>query len=379
MIYFDNGATTFPKPVSVINSINTANKRFGANPGRGGHKLAIKASELVYNARKVTAEFFGVSNPEKVIFSLNCTTAINTVIKGLLNPGDHVIISSLEHNAVLRPLDKLKAKGITYSVAQVIEGDNDETLSNFRNAINEKTKLLVCTYASNVVGIKLPVERICSMCHQYGILCCVDAAQSAGTVPIDLSDSSIDYLCVSGHKGLYGPMGIGALIINCDVIPDSLIEGGTGSNSIDYAQPLILPDKFESGTNNFSGIIGMGEGIKFVSSYGQMKIYKKEIDLLRHIYDKLKLMKKIELYTQRPNIDYYVPVLSFNVKGKNSEEVADELSSKYNIAVRAGLHCAPLAHKSIGTLNTGTVRVVPSVFTTNYDINSLISAVYKII
>ena len=379
MIYFDNGATTFPKPVSVINSINTANKRFGANPGRGGHKLAIKASELVYNARKVTAEFFGVSNPENVIFSLNCTTAINTVIKGLLNPGDHVIISSLEHNAVLRPLDKLKAKGITYSVAQVIEGDNDETLSNFRNAINEKTKLLVCTYASNVVGIKLPVERICSMCHQYGILCCVDAAQSAGTVPIDLSDSSIDYLCVSGHKGLYGPMGIGALIINCDVIPDSLIEGGTGSNSIDYAQPLILPDKFESGTNNFSGIIGMGEGIKFVSSYGQMKIYKKEIDLLRHIYDKLKLMKKIELYTQRPNIDYYVPVLSFNVKGKNSEEVADELSSKYNIAVRAGLHCAPLAHKSIGTLNTGTVRVVPSVFTTNYDINSLISAVYKII
>lgn len=379
MIYFDNGATTFPKPVSVINSINTANKRFGANPGRGGHKLAIKASELVYNARKVTAEFFGVSNPENVIFSLNCTTAINTVIKGLLNPGDHVIISSLEHNAVLRPLDKLKANGITYSVAQVIEGDNDETLSNFRNAINEKTKLLVCTYASNVVGIKLPVERICSMCHQYGILCCVDAAQSAGTVPIDLSDSSIDYLCVSGHKGLYGPMGIGALIINCDVIPDSLIEGGTGSNSIDYAQPLILPDKFESGTNNFSGIIGMGEGIKFVSSYGQMKIYKKEIDLLRHIYDKLKLMKKIELYTQRPNIDYYVPVLSFNVKGKNSEEVADELSSKYNIAVRAGLHCAPLAHKSIGTLNTGTVRVVPSVFTTNYDINSLISAVYKII
>lgn len=379
MIYFDNGATTFPKPISVINSINTANKRFGANPGRGGHKLAIKASELVYNARKVTADFFGVSDPEKVIFSLNCTGAINTVIKGLLNPGDHVVISSLEHNAVLRPLDKLKAKGISYSIAQVVEGDNDETLSNFRNAINEKTKLLVCTYASNVVGIKLPIERICSMCHQYGILCCVDAAQSAGTVPIDLSDSSIDYLCVSGHKGLYGPMGIGALIINCDVIPDSLIEGGTGSNSIDYAQPMILPDKFESGTNNFSGIIGMGEGIKFVSSYGQMKIYKKEIELLCYIYDKLKSMNKIELYTQRPNMDYYVPVLSFNVKGKNSEEVADELSSKYNIAVRAGLHCAPLAHKSIGTLNTGTVRVVPSVFTTNYDINALISAVYKII
>lgn len=379
MIYLDNGATTFPKPASVINSINTANKRFAANPGRGGHKLAVKASELVYNARKVTADFFGVSDPEKVIFSLNCTTAINTVIKGLLNPGDHVVISSLEHNAVLRPLDKLKAKGISYSIAQVVEGDNDETLSNFRKAINENTKLLVCTYASNVVGIKLPIERICSMYHQYGILCCVDAAQSAGTVPIDLSDSSIDYLCVSGHKGLYGPMGIGALIINCNVIPDSLIEGGTGSNSIDYTQPMILPDKFESGTNNFSGIIGMGEGIKFVRSYGQMRIYKKEIDLLRHIYDKLKLMKNIDLYTQRPNIDYYVPVLSFNVKGKNSEEVADELSSKYNIAVRAGLHCAPLAHKSIGTLKTGTVRVVPSVFTTNYDINALISAIYKII
>ena len=379
MIYFDNGATTFPKPISVINSINTANKRYGANPGRGGHKFAIKASEMVYNARKITADFFGAKNPENVIFSLNCTTAINTVIKGLLKSGDHVIISSLEHNAVLRPLEKLKEKGVSYSVAEVVEGDNEATLSNFRDAINENTKLLVCTYASNVVGIKLPIERICSMCHQYNILCCVDGAQSAGTVPINLSDSSIDYLCISGHKGLYGPMGVGALIINCDVIPESLVEGGTGSNSVEYTQPLILPDKFESGTNNFSGIIGMGEGIKFINSYGQMRIYKKEIDILSHIYDKLQSMRNIVLYTQRPNIDYYVPVLSFNVKGKNSEEVAEVLSSKYNIAVRAGLHCAPLAHKSIGTLDIGTVRIVPSVFTTNYDVNALISAIYKII
>ena len=290
-----------------------------------------------------------------------------------------MIISSLEHNAVLRPLEKLKEKGVSYSVAEVVEGDNEATLLNFRNAINENTKLLVCTYASNVVGIKLPIERICSMCHQYNILCCVDGAQSAGTVPINLSDSSIDYLCISGHKGLYGPMGVGALIINCDVIPESLVEGGTGSNSVEYTQPLILPDKFESGTNNFSGIIGMGEGIKFINSYGQMRIYKKEIDILSHIYDKLQSMRNIVLYTQRPNIDYDVPVLSFNVKGKNSEEVAEVLSSKYNIAVRAGLHCAPLAHKSIGTLDIGTVRIVPSVFTTNYDVNALISAIYKII
>ncbi len=378
MIYFDNGATTFPKPANVNDAVNRANKLYGANPGRGGHKLAIKASEMVYDSRKAVADFFGASGPEKVIFTLNCTLALNTVIKGLLKEGDHVIISSVEHNAVLRPIEKLKLKGISYSVAEVFEEDNDKTVDSFRNAINENTRLCVCTCASNVFGTKIPFERICALCHQYGILCCVDAAQGAGIIPIDLSDSSIDYLCIAGHKGLYGPMGTGAIIINCDTIPDSLIEGGTGSNSADYNQPLILPDKFESGTNNFSGIIGLGEGIKFVKKRGSLNIYRQETQLMQYLYDNLKSNKNIILYTNRPNMDYYVPVLSFNHKKLDCESVSEKLSKRYNIATRAGLHCAPLAHKWKNTIDTGTVRVVPSAFSTRNGINALLSAIYNI-
>ena len=377
MIYLDNGATTFPKPKNVVNSVNSALK-YGANPGRGGHKLAVKSSEIVYNSRKTIAEFFNFLKPENVIFTLNCTESLNIVIKGLLKNGDHVVISSLEHNAVLRPVEKLKSRGVSYSVAEVVERDNEKTLNNFRNAINEKTRLVICTYASNVFGIKLPVERICALCHQYGILTCVDAAQTAGIVPIDLSDSSIDYLCLAGHKSLYGPMGTGALIINSGTIPDSLIEGGTGSNSDNYNQPEILPDRFESGTQNLIGIAGLSSGIDFIKSKGIMSIYKKEMLLVKKAYYELKKMNNVTLYTNEPDVEYYVPVLSFNVKGVNCETVSEILSEKYNIATRSGLHCAPLAHKSYNTFETGTVRIVPSVFNTEKDINALLYAVNKI-
>ena len=378
MIYLDNGATTFPKPQIVVNAVNSATRNFSANPGRGGHRMAMKASEMVFESRNTVADFFGVDNPEKVIFTLNCTTALNTVIKGVLHPGDHVIISSYEHNAVVRPLEKLKEKGISYTVAQVVEGDNEQTLNNFRDAIKDNTKLMICTMASNVFGIKLPVERLCALCHQYDILCCVDGAQGAGVVPVDLSNSSIDFLCLASHKSLYGPMGIGVLIINCDTVPDSLIEGGTGSNSFDTRQPEILPDKFESGTNNFSGIIGLNAGIKFVKSKGLMNIYRKEMSLMTYLYKRLKNKNKIILYTEEPNIDFYVPLLSFNVKDYESEKTAEILNSRYGIATRSGLHCAPLAHITKGTEKIGTVRVVPSVFTTKNDIDTLIYAISNI-
>ncbi len=377
MIYLDNGATTFPKPKSVINSVNFALKN-GANPGRGGHRLAVKSSEIIYNSRKTLANFFNINNPENVIFTLNCTEALNIIIKGVLKSGDHVVISSLEHNAVLRPIEKLKKRGVSCTIAEAVERDNEKTLNNFRNAINEKTRLVVCTYASNVFGIKLPVERICALCHQYGILTCVDAAQAAGVVPIDLSDSSIDYLCLAGHKSLYGPMGTGALIINTDTIPDSLIEGGTGSSSDNYNQPEILPDRFESGTQNFIGIAGLSSGIKFVNSKGVLNIYKKEMDFIKKTYFEFKKTDKIILYTEEPDINFNVPVLSFNIDGVDCETVSDILSEKFNIATRSGLHCAPLAHKSYDTIETGTVRIVPSVYTTENDINSLLYAVNKI-
>ncbi len=378
MIYLDNGATTFPKPTNVVNAVINSLRHYGANPGRSGHKLAVKASEIIYDCRKEIADLFNIGNPENVIFTVNCTTAINTVIKGLLKPGDHVVISSYEHNAVLRPLEKLKRKGISYSIVDCVDGDNDATLDNFRNSIRENTKLLVCNYASNVFGVKLPVERICALCHQYDILCCVDGAQTAGIIPIDLSNSSIDYLCIAGHKGLYGPMGTGAIIINTEKIPDSLVEGGTGSSSAQYNQPEILPDKFESGTVNFIGIAGLSAGVKFVKNRGIINIYKHEMELIKYLYDRLNNIDKVDLYTQRPDFDCFVPVLSFNIKDKNSEDVSVMLSDKFNIATRAGLHCAPLAHKSKGTLDIGTVRVVPSLFTTKNDIDMLIRAIHQL-
>lgn len=375
MIYFDNSATTHPKPQSVQAAVNRAVSMYSANPGRGGHRLSMTASQQLYDSRAEVASFFGVKDPSSLVFTQNCTMSLNTVIKGVVKGGDHIVISSLEHNASFRPVNKLKEIGVTYSVAQVYENDGDRTLESFRAAINDRTRLIVCTHASNVTGVKLPVERICAMAHQYGVLTCVDAAQTAGVIPIDLSQSSIDYLCLAGHKSLYGPMGTGALIINCDTIPDSLIEGGTGSNSESPEQPSVIPDRFESGTCNLPGIIGMAQGVRFVKSRGVERIYAREMNHIRRIYSRFSRLENVILYTDYPEDYSYLPVLSFNIDGMDSETVSQRLSDRFNIATRAGLHCAPLAHKSVGTLETGTVRVSPSVFTTDYDVNSLINAV----
>lgn len=378
MIYLDNGATTFPKPQNVVRACDNALSYYSANPGRGGHSLAMKANELVYRSRVNIATFFGLDDPSRVVFTLNCTQALNTVIKGTVKQGDHILISSLEHNAVLRPVEKLKNNGVSYTVVPIFERDNEKTLNSFRENIQPNTKLLVITSASNVFGIKLPVERICALCHQYNIITCVDAAQGAGLIPFDLSDSSIDFLCLSGHKGLYGPMGIGALLVNTDTLPDSLIEGGTGSNSAQTSQPEIIPDKFESGTQNLQGIVGMSAGIDFIRSKNPLRLYNHEMKLIQTLYERLSDNNRVELYTEYPEIDYNVPVLSFNVKGIDSETVSEYLSARFQIATRAGLHCAPLAHKSKGTLEIGTVRAVPSAFTTINDINRLVYAIKNI-
>lgn len=377
MIYFDNGATTFPKPKSVVNAVNFAMNNC-ANPGRSGHRLSIKSSEIIYECRQNLAKLFDTDKTEKVIFTNNCTTALNTVIKGTLKDGDHVIISSLEHNAVLRPVAALESSGVSYSIAEVVEGDNDKTLDNFRSLINAKTKMIICTHASNVFGVRLPIERIGAMCRIYGILFCVDAAQTAGVIPISLMNSDIDYLCAAGHKGLYGPMGTGVLIINSDITPGSLTQGGTGSFSSDIAQPETLPDKFESGTPNVSGIAGLNEGVKFVMNRGVSGIEAYESELANLLYSGLGNINNVILYTEQPKAGAYAPVISFNIEGKDCEETADLLNLRYNIAVRAGLHCAPLAHKSYGTLESGTVRAVVSVFNNRSQVNYFINAVNKI-
>lgn len=378
MIYFDNGATTFPKPRGVSVAVNNVLQKYGANPGRSGHNMSLKSAEIMYECRKNLSDFFNASSPENVIFTSNCTSALNTVIEGILKRGDHAVISSLEHNAVVRPLEELKEKEITYSVAECVPYDDEATIDNFRNAMNERTRLVICTHASNVFGIKLPIKRIGALCRLHGVLFCVDAAQTAGVTNISLDDTSIDYLCMSGHKGLYGPMGTGVLIINSDIHPKSLIQGGTGSLSYQKSQPEILPDMYESGTPNLPGIAGLSEGIKFINRCGIEKLERYEMRLAQMFYDNLCKINSIELYTQRPDLIVSVPVISFNIKDMDSEDVADRLN-KFGIAVRAGLHCAPLAHESFDTIDRGTVRIVISAFNTDSDVRYFLSALNKII
>ena len=377
MIYFDNGATTFPKPLAVRRAVYETMQYYGANPGRSGHIMSLKAGEILYDCRKNAAALLGAPSPENIVFTLNCTAALNTVIHGILKSGDHAVISCLEHNAVRRPLEALKDKGVTYSVADVVPGDGEKTLESFRSAIQSNTRLMICTGASNVFGVRLPVERIAAMCRLYGILFCLDAAQTAGCVPIDMQRSGFDFVCCAGHKGLYGPMGTGLLAINTDKLPDSLMQGGTGSASADPLQPEVLPDKYESGTPNLPGIAGLNEGIKFVLRRGEKELLHSEMKLAKRLYDGLARNKKVILYTDRPDEVLAVPVISFNLSERDSEDVAARLSDRFNIAVRAGLHCAPLAHLFYGTGETGTVRAVISAFTTGDQIEYLLSSLQK--
>lgn len=369
MIYLDNSATSYPKPQSVSAAVSAA-VRSSANPGRSGHSLSLASAEKIFSARQTAAKFFGAENEENIIFTQNCTTALNMAIKGLLSSGDHVVVSSLEHNAVMRPLEKMKDMGVSYTKAEVFPADNDKTVDSFRHAINAKTKMIICTHASNVWGIRLPIERLCALAHAYGLLFVVDAAQSAGVIPVDMH-SGYDIVCTAGHKGLYGPMGTGMMILSGNVMPQTIIEGGTGSNSISLIQPDELPDRFESGTPNFPGIAGLKAAIDFVDRRGIDNISAHEFKVIQYLYRSLEKKKKIKLYTPFPEKEHFVPVLSFNVDGYDSEEVGAVLS-RNNIAVRAGLHCAPCAHEAMGTLQCGTVRISPSVFTRMNDIDRVV-------
>ncbi len=374
MIYLDNSATTYPKPLAIYQAVNNAVRMYGFNPGRGGYRQSIRASEKVFETRGIIKKFFNISSEENVIFTSGCTQSLNMVIKGVLKRGDHVVISSMEHNAVLRPVQKLSDNGIiSYTVAEVT-ADNDETLENFRKAINNRTRLFICTHASNVFGIQLPVERLCALAHSYNIMFCLDAAQSAGVLPVDVQGDNYDFVCCAGHKYLYGPMGTGLLLINNDTLLDTLTEGGTGSQSAEAEMPLFYPDRLEAGTANIAGIIGLGAGVGFVSKRGIDNIYKKETRLIKALKERLNTLDKVTVY---PNNDG-APVLSFDMKGRNSEDIARYLSERSDIAVRSGLHCAPLAHKSMGTIDKGTVRISPSVFTTENDIKLLFNSLRKL-
>lgn len=377
MIYFDNSATTYPKPLQVSNAIFHAMKKYGANPGRSGHTMSRKSGEELERCRKTAASLFGAQGSSNVVFTLNCTQALNMVIKGILKPGDHVVTSCIEHNAVMRPLKKLEDMEVTYTAVEVHPGDNEKTLDSFRKGITAKTALIVCTHASNVWGIRLPIERIAALGKIYGIPVLVDGAQSAGILPIDVQEMGIDFLCLAGHKGLYGPMGTGMLITNEADKLDTIIEGGTGTDSMKLCQPKEMPQKFESGTPNMPGICGLRAAMEFVKSRGIEEIFNHESKLIIYLYDNLKKINGVKLYMPRPESNFFVPLLSFNIKGYISDEVGKILDQN-GIEVRTGLQCAPAAHEFGRTSEIGVVRVSPSVFNTKAEVDKLIEMVQSI-
>lgn len=375
MIYLDNGATSFPKPLSVRQNVDISLKKFSANPGRSGHSLSLRAAKEIFECRKRLKELFNVNSEEEIIFTENCTMALNTVIFGLLSEGDHVLISSMEHNSVTRPLESLKDKGVTYSTFDYSYDDN-ETVDNVRNLIKPETKLVICTHASNVFGFRFPIERICALCHAYGILFCVDSAQSAGVFDIDVGTNQYDFVCMSGHKSLYGPMGTGVLILNNRNLKP-LLYGGTGTESVKKSQPEGLPEKFESGTQNMNAISGLKAGVDFVKNRGIKNIYNHEYKLAKRLFNGLANNRKVITYNKSFDYGKVAPVVSFNIDGVYSEDLVAKLN-KYGIMTRGGLHCSPLAHTTMNTIENGTVRVVPGAFNTINDINYLLNVIRKL-
>ena len=373
MIYLDNAATSGRKPPEVKKAVMYALERYSANPGRGGHKSSLAASEAVYYVREKASGFFGGYGAQNVAFTANCTHALNFVIKGIVGKGEHTVVSDLEHNAVMRPL-----KSITdnISVAEVSLYDDNQTVENFKNLIKDDTKLVISTAASNVTGKMLPIKRIGLLCKDRGIPFLVDGAQGGGVIPINMKEMNIDYLCVAPHKGLYAPMSNGILLTKNE-IPKTTIEGGNGTDSLSLFQSAAMPQGFESGTVSVPVICGIGAGIDFVNKTGRQKIYEREIGLINHLYNRLSKYDRIILYTPKPEIMQYAPVLSFNVQGKNSEEIAGILDNN-NIAVRAGFHCSKAAHEKLKTTEIGTVRISPSIFNNKTEIDYLCEIIKKI-
>lgn len=361
LVNFDNAATTYPKPPEVRRAVTEAVLRYGS-AGRGGHALAARTSEMVYDARQTVADFFD-AKVENTIFTLNCTHALNMAIQGILNPGDHVIISDLEHNSVYRPVAALaKAGKIAYSIVRVAP-DPAETMQHFRSAIRPNTKAVVCTIASNVTGQILPYRQIAELCRMHGICFIADGAQACGILPLSLQDDGMHILCTAGHKGLYGITGTGVLMTDCAFPIRPLMQGGTGSASRSPEQPDFLPDRLECGTLGVIGAASLKAGVSFVQQKTTAAIFQHENRLCAQFCAALQDVPEITVYRE-PGVSY-VPLVSFTVKDASPEETAQWLNQQ-GFCLRAGLHCAPLAHEKLKTRD-GTVRFAPSVFSREAD------------
>lgn len=376
IIYMDNAATTYPKPESVYQAIDYFNRFLGANPGRGSNQKALKAGSVLLEAREKLASLFNIEDSSRIAFTLNITDALNMGLKGILKPGDHVITTSMEHNAVARPVFSLTRQGVEWTA---VSCDSDGSLDpdSIRKAIKPNTRIICILHASNLTGTIMPVAEVGRIARENGIIFMVDTAQTAGVLPVDAKGQHIDILTFTGHKGLLGPQGAGGIYVRPGIEIKPMREGGTGSLSEYLEQPDIMPDLLESGTPNTPGIAGLLAGVQFIMDTGLDNIRKHEQKLMDILIAGFKEIPGIEMYGPL-DVQRQTAVLAFNIKDMDCGDIALSLDYEYGIITRAGLHCAPLAHKTIGTFERGACRLSPGYFTTEEEIEKVIKAVYEI-
>jgi cysteine desulfurase family protein len=379
MIYFDNAATSWPKPPVVSEAMTRFLTEAGANPGRSGHRLSVGAARVIYHTRQAVAKFFNAPDPMRVVFGHNVTEALNLALRGLLQSGDHVITSSMEHNSVMRPLRWLEGQGVALTVVPCSpQGFLDP--ADVEKAIRPATKLIVLNHASNIVGTLLPVAEAGRIARQHGILLLVDTAQTAGAYPVDMQQDNIDLLAFTGHKSLLGPTGTGGLILGERVSDDTiqpLILGGTGSRSEEEMQPEFLPDRFESGTPNAVGLAGLSASLQWLYERNINTIRQHEISLTRKLLSGLDTIAGVTVYGSK-DAERQTATVSFNIDPLQPSTVGLRLDEEYGILCRVGLHCAPTAHRTLGTFPAGTVRFGMGIFNTAEEVDQAVQAVAQL-
>ncbi len=377
LIYLDNAATTFPKPREVLDRMVETYSRLGVSPGRGSYDLAVEAAEIVQQARRKLAHFFGAHDPDRVILASNATDGLNLAIQGIVKPGDHVVSTRLEHNAVLRPLYHLKQRGwieydlVPFDVLGFVDPDA------IAKAIRPNTRLVILCHASNVLGTLQPAADIGRICAEHGVPLLIDAAQSAGQVPIDMAAWQVSAVAFTGHKSLLGPSGIGGLALCPDLDVESTRFGGTGIESSSPIHTQAFPHRLEAGTLNLLGVIGLSAGLDYLQHEGMERIHRREMALIGRLQEGLASLPRVTVYGPPPG-RRQTPVLVCNVEGMVAADVGTILDGDYGIAVRTGLHCAPLVHVDLGTPTHGTVRFSTGCFNMDEDVNQALEAMAAI-
>lgn len=376
-VYLDNSATSWPKPPQVIKEMSDYLENYGGSPGRSGHKFGLLAGRQVFETRQMIMKFFNAPTLEKVIFTSNSTHAINLVFKGLLKQNDHVVVSSMEHNSVMRPLRHLeKEKNIKISIVD-FPSNGELPAAALENAITDNTKLVCFIHGSNVLGSVIPLKIVGDICRKKKVLFMTDVAQTAGFIPIDMQKDNIDILTFTGHKKLYGPTGTGGLCFGENVEIDAVFQGGSGSNSELDTHPVFYPDRLEAGTKNTLGIIGLKAGMKYILNRGIESIQTHCLNLRSRFVDGLGKIPGIQIYN--PGTEQILPIVSLNYNDMISSDMAEILDRDYGIMIRVGLHCSPQAHKTIGTFPEGTARFSFSSFNTPEEIDFAINSIEKIL